>query len=197
MKKWLLEVAPFAGCWFLRPLGACCDFFFCDLQIQERYALFPCFIDIRKIGMRQLPQPLAPMLGFAELGLRLDSSGQVSHEIGMVPGDIFFLVGGKHAQDILYIDTCQYVFVPHDDIALFKALSDGTRLGIIRFLLNGEKCVCEIFPHVKRTQSTVSIQLGKLEELGMVESERRGKWVYYRIKDGRIRTMLNAIKHGG
>jgi len=83
-----------------------------------------------------------------------------------------------------------------EEILLFKALSDKTRLSMIRLLLGGEKCVCEIFPHVKRTQSTVSIQLGKLEGWGILGSRRQGKWMFYRIKDKRIYSILNAIKGG-
>ena len=48
---------------------------------------------------------------------------------------------------------------------IFKALSDATRLKIVMFLLNGERCVCEIYPYVERTQSTASIQLKKLVKL--------------------------------
>jgi len=73
---------------------------------------------------------------------------------------------------------------------VFKALSDSTRLKIIIFLLGGEKCVCEIFPRLKRTQSTTSIQLKKLERLGIVVSRRVGKRIFYSIKDTRICSML-------
>ena len=52
--------------------------------------------------------------------------------------------------------------VDKEILEILKALSDETRLKIVEFLLDGEKCVCEIFPHVKRTQSTVSIQLSVL-----------------------------------
>jgi ArsR family transcriptional regulator len=78
-------------------------------------------------------------------------------------------------------------------VKILKALSDETRLKILEFLLDGEKCVCEIFPHVKRTQSTVSIQLGKLENLGIVESRREGKQIFYKIKDYRICDVFKAL----
>ena len=78
-------------------------------------------------------------------------------------------------------------------VKILKALSDETRLKILEFLLNGEKCVCQIFPHVKRTQSTVSIQLGKLENLGIVESRREGKRIFYKIKDYRICDVFKAL----
>jgi ArsR family transcriptional regulator len=80
------------------------------------------------------------------------------------------------------------------ELKIFKALSDETRLNIVEFLLDGEKCVCEIFPHMKRTQSTVSIHLGILEKAGILSSRRDGKRIYYRIKDPKVRSILNALK---
>jgi ArsR family transcriptional regulator len=81
----------------------------------------------------------------------------------------------------------------NDSLKIFKALSDDTRLKIVEFLLDGEKCVCEIFPHVKRTQSTVSIQLGKLEEWGILKSRREGKKIFYSISDKRICDVFKAV----
>ena len=78
---------------------------------------------------------------------------------------------------------------------LFKALSDPTRLKIIRLLLSGERCVCKIFPQVKRTQSTVSIQLGKLESWGILESRREGKRIFYKIKDCRVRDVFKVLDY--
>ncbi len=77
---------------------------------------------------------------------------------------------------------------------IFKALSDLTRLKIIHLLLSGEKCVCEIFPYVKRTQSTTSIQLKKLEDLGLIKSRRDGKRIFYSIKDT---TLCDILKSAG
>ncbi len=75
-----------------------------------------------------------------------------------------------------------------------KALGDDTRLNIISFLMNGEKCVCEIFPCVKRTQSTVSIQLNILERAGVISSRRDGKWVYYKIANKHVLNLLKVLK---
>lgn len=80
---------------------------------------------------------------------------------------------------------------------VFKGLSDSTRLEIVKFLLAGERCVCEIFPHVKRTQSTVSIQLKKLENWGLITSRRQGKRIFYRIKDSIVCDILRAAGHRG
>ena len=80
-----------------------------------------------------------------------------------------------------------------DRIELLKAMSDDTRFKILEFLLKEEKCVCEIFPYVKRTQSTVSIHLGNLEEAGVLESRREGKKIFYKIKDRRVCNILKAL----
>jgi ArsR family transcriptional regulator len=78
-------------------------------------------------------------------------------------------------------------------IAILKAFSDETRLKILELLLDGEKCVCEIFPKVKRTQSTVSIQLAKLEKAGLVESRREGKKIFYKIKNQTVCNVFKAL----
>jgi len=80
-----------------------------------------------------------------------------------------------------------------ETIKILKALADNTRLKIIKFLLDGEKCVCEIFPYVHRTQSTVSIQLGKLESAGILKSRRDGQKIFYSIKNLRICDILKAL----
>ncbi|MFH1447277.1 MAG: metalloregulator ArsR/SmtB family transcription factor [Candidatus Micrarchaeota archaeon] len=82
------------------------------------------------------------------------------------------------------------------ELVLLKALSDETRFNIVEFLLGGEKCVCEIFPKVKRTQSTVSIQLGKLESWGILKSRRDGKKIFYRIKNYGVCDIFKALGHG-
>ncbi|RLE47907.1 ArsR family transcriptional regulator [Candidatus Woesearchaeota archaeon] len=81
-----------------------------------------------------------------------------------------------------------------ESLKIFKALCDETRLKIVEFLLNEEKCVCEIVPFTKRTQSTVSIQLKKLENLGILESRRDGKSVYYKLRNRKVKKILKIIK---
>jgi len=80
-----------------------------------------------------------------------------------------------------------------ESLKIFKALCDGTRLKIVEFLLSGEKCVCEIVPFTKRTQSTVSIQLAKLKNLGIVESRRQGKSVYYKLVNKKVMKILKIV----
>lgn len=79
------------------------------------------------------------------------------------------------------------------ELQILKALADETRLKIIEFLLDGEKCVCEIFPHVKRTQSTTSIQLDVLRKAGILNSRKEGKKVYYFISNDKICDIFKAL----
>lgn len=80
------------------------------------------------------------------------------------------------------------------EITLLKSLADETRLKIVRFLIDGEKCVCEIFPHVKKTQSTVSIHLNNLEKNRVVQSRRQGKYIYYKIANKKIIDLIKLLE---
>lgn len=78
-------------------------------------------------------------------------------------------------------------------LQILKALADETRLKIVEFLLDGEKCVCEIFPKIKRTQSTTSIQLDVLRKAGIINSRKDGKRVYYFISDKKVFDVFKAL----
>lgn len=77
--------------------------------------------------------------------------------------------------------------------ALFKALSDETRLRIVRTMATSgrEICECEIVPLFGLSQSTISYHLKVLREAGIVECERRGLWAYYRVNP---RALMAAVK---
>ncbi len=65
---------------------------------------------------------------------------------------------------------------------LFKALGDPIRLRLLSAVAShkdGEACVCDI-SDVGVSRPTVSHHLGKLREAGLLTSERRGTWIYYR-----------------
>lgn len=64
----------------------------------------------------------------------------------------------------------------------FKALSDETRLRILALLSDGELCVCDLMAALELPQSTVSRHLAYLRNAGLVEDERRGVWMFYRLK---------------
>ncbi len=66
---------------------------------------------------------------------------------------------------------------------LFKALSDETRIRILKMLETRPLCVCEIQYVLKGSQPNVSHHLKTLYEAGLVESKRDGLWIAYRITE--------------
>ena len=66
--------------------------------------------------------------------------------------------------------------------AVMKALAHPTRLMMIEELSHGERCVCELREMAGCDLSTVSKHLALLRNAGIVEDEKRGKQVYYRLR---------------
>lgn len=64
---------------------------------------------------------------------------------------------------------------------IFKALGHPSRLLMVDALKTGEKCVCELQELVGDDMSTVSRHLAVLRQAGVVESEKRGTNIYYRL----------------
>ena len=66
---------------------------------------------------------------------------------------------------------------------LMKALADPTRLTMVASLWKSEEpiCICDFTGGLELSQPTISHHMAKLKEVGLVESEKRGIWVYYRL----------------
>ncbi|MFF0448089.1 ArsR/SmtB family transcription factor [Streptomyces sp. NPDC004609] len=67
---------------------------------------------------------------------------------------------------------------------VFKALGDPVRLRLLSMIASragGEVCVCDLTPAFDLSQPTVSHHLKLLKQAGLIDSERRGTWVYYRL----------------
>ncbi|MBR7830947.1 helix-turn-helix transcriptional regulator [Actinospica sp. MGRD01-02] len=65
---------------------------------------------------------------------------------------------------------------------VFKALSDPVRLRLLSLIASfegGEACVCDVTSAFNVSQPTISHHLRVLREAGLIDSERRGTWVYY------------------
>lgn len=65
-----------------------------------------------------------------------------------------------------------------------KALSDPVRLRLLSVVAShtgGEACVCDLSIGIELTQPTISHHLKVLKTAGLLDSERRGSWVYYRV----------------
>ncbi len=70
-----------------------------------------------------------------------------------------------------------------DLVTVFKALSDETRLRILKLLEDGELCVCDIVAAFDTIQPKVSFHLAALKAAGLVKDRREGKWMHYKIDD--------------
>lgn len=71
------------------------------------------------------------------------------------------------------------------DVRLFAALADPTRLAIVRELTGApEVCACDFTSCCDVRQPTISHHLKVLREAGVIESQRRGSWIYYRLAPG-------------
>lgn len=81
-----------------------------------------------------------------------------------------------------------------NNLKILKAMSNETRLKLLYFLSDGEKCVCKILPKIRRSQPTVSGQLKKMENLGLLSSRRNGKHILYKISSAKIKKMLRCLK---
>jgi DNA-binding transcriptional ArsR family regulator len=76
---------------------------------------------------------------------------------------------------------------------IFKALSDPVRLKILDFLRDGEKCVCEIIPHVELIQPVVSRHLKILKDSGLVRDRKDANRRLYSITEPQIFQIIDGI----
>ena len=81
-------------------------------------------------------------------------------------------------------------------MAIARALADENRTRIVMFLRRGEMCVCQIVEMLRLAPSTVSKHLDVLQQAGLVESRKAGRWVFYRLPgkpSARIRGALDWL----
>lgn len=85
-----------------------------------------------------------------------------------------------------YTDNLTYLMSMRDFVKLFKALSDETRIRILKVLLERECCVCEVMQALDISQSRASRNLGILEDAGFIKSRRDGLWIVYSIDEQKM-----------
>jgi ArsR family transcriptional regulator len=76
---------------------------------------------------------------------------------------------------------------------MLKALAHPTRIKILEMLREGEKCVCEMLPFLHLEQPNVSQHLAILRNSGIVEAEKRGPSVFYRLKNEKLAQILALL----
>jgi ArsR family transcriptional regulator len=82
---------------------------------------------------------------------------------------------------------------------LLKAIADPARLRLVSLIAcheGGEACVCELTGAFDLTAPTISHHLRVLREAGLISSERRGTWVYYRTNQGVLARLAAVLGPG-
>ena len=72
---------------------------------------------------------------------------------------------------------------------LVKAIADPVRLRLVSLVAShadGEACVCDLNDAFDLSQPTISHHLKLLHEAGLLDREKRGVWVYYRVNAGAL-----------
>lgn len=81
---------------------------------------------------------------------------------------------------------------------MFKALADPVRLRLLSLIAShadGEACVCDLTDAFDLTGPTISHHLKVLREAGVIEGDRRGTWIYYRVRPQAL-TQLSSLLAG-
>jgi ArsR family transcriptional regulator, arsenate/arsenite/antimonite-responsive transcriptional repressor len=82
---------------------------------------------------------------------------------------------------------------------VFKAMGDPVRLRLLSLIAShegGEACVCDLTDVFELTGPTISHHLKVLREAGLITGERRGTWVFYRIRPDALRSASQLLAPG-
>ena len=84
-------------------------------------------------------------------------------------------------------------------LKVMKALSDPSRVKIMKMLQKRVMCVCEIKEALRIAQSTASKHLKILESAGLITFHKEGLWVNYTLTDGGnspyAASLIGNLKH--
>jgi ArsR family transcriptional regulator, arsenate/arsenite/antimonite-responsive transcriptional repressor len=77
-----------------------------------------------------------------------------------------------------------------DLMKITKALADENRIRVLLALRGGELCACQITELFKLASSTMSKHMSILYQAGLVDSRKEGRWIYFRLPDGKAPTTV-------
>lgn len=80
--------------------------------------------------------------------------------------------------------------------AAFKAVGDPTRLRLLSLIAahdGGEACVCDLTAAFDLSGPTISHHLKVLREAGLVTGDRRGTWIYYRVRPDALAALSRVL----
>lgn len=78
-------------------------------------------------------------------------------------------------------DVLQTTIEMDNAAVILKLLGDKTRLTIMKLIDNQSCCVCEFVEIFQTSQPSISQHLRKLKDLGLVEEQRKGQWIFYSV----------------
>ena len=81
-----------------------------------------------------------------------------------------------------------------NEVDVFKALADPTRLKILECIKDGEKCICEVIPYTGKSQPNVSQHLKVLKIAGLVDERREGTRILLKASNKKIFDVIDSVK---
>lgn len=81
-----------------------------------------------------------------------------------------------------------------NEVDVFKALADSTRLKILECIKDGEKCICEVIPYTRKSQPNVSQHLKVLKIAGLVDERREGTRILLKASNKKIFDVIDSVK---
>jgi ArsR family transcriptional regulator, arsenate/arsenite/antimonite-responsive transcriptional repressor len=83
---------------------------------------------------------------------------------------------------------------------VFKAIADPVRLRLLSLIAShagGQACVCDLTDAFELTGPTISHHLKVLREAGVIDGQRRGTWIYYRVLPQTLQTLSAVLMAPG
>jgi len=81
-----------------------------------------------------------------------------------------------------------------NEVEIFKALADPTRLKILECVQNGEKCICEIIPYTGKSQPNVSQHLKVMKHAGIIDERKDGTRIMIKASNKEIYSIIDQVK---
>ena len=80
-----------------------------------------------------------------------------------------------------------------DEVEVFKALADPTRLKILECIKKGEKCICEIIPYTGKSQPNVSQHLKVMKHAGIINERKDGTRIMIKVSKKEIFNIIDQV----
>jgi len=80
-----------------------------------------------------------------------------------------------------------------NEVEVFKALADPTRLKILECITNGEKCICEIIPYTGKSQPNVSQHLKVMKHAGIINERKDGTRIMIKVSKREIFDIIDQV----